>query len=152
VKGQQDDPCGGELDACQGDLLCMSDGTCHPRGGIGAPCDLSRAGTCADGFFCDLSSATCAAPQAASGLCSPREPNDSCAVGLYCDCVEQQGAGWCPEGSVTPPDETYACVARVPNGTACTVDHECQSGNCAFNLKQCAPVGVGEGFVGCVGP
>lgn len=152
VQGVDSDPCEGEHDACAGALLCMSDSMCHPRGGLDAPCDIARAGSCADGFFCDLSSATCALPRPESGLCSPGEPSDSCAVGFYCDCVDQQAEGWCPDGYGTPPSGTYACVAQAANGAACTVDHECESGNCAFNLKQCAPVDVGDGFAGCVGP
>jgi len=120
-------------DSCQSPLLCMSDSSCHPLGGLDEPCSVSPDMTCVAGLFCDRETDLCKEPRAEGETCNPMFPLDACQDGLYCACL----ADGCPSvsGDHDPED---LCALQLENGEYCTTGEECSSAYCSPAEDECA--------------
>ena len=104
------------IDECAGAMVCDGAGACEK--GIGQTCASSgecALGNCVDGVCCNSAcNAACQACSAA-GSCTNipagQDPASECPGSISCN-----GNG--------------ACSSLLPNGTACTINGECQSGAC----------------------
>ena len=91
-------------------------------GKVGAACDPNSF-SCGPESFCNPTSSTagtCTALTKSGGDCS----DTPCADNLYCD------------------EATMKCAALKSNGSACTSDEECSSGDCSSTCIDPAPVPV----------
>jgi MYXO-CTERM domain-containing protein len=125
---------------------------CVARQGNGVACDESAAGNCkvpgchlctsdhcVDGYCCDGACGACGSCSQIKGTCTPKSHGalpDNPGCGEYlCDGAK----GSCPSSCLNaandckPGDSCVGgkCGLTAPNGTACLVAAECDSGNCA---------------------
>ncbi len=122
-------------DACLENLYCLPDQKCHAAGSLGQACDLRDHRTCQSGGYCfdTGSGAKCVAARTAGQTCLRDGFQNMCTSGLYCAVA------------------TNTCVPQVADGTACTSDFACTSGNCPdWGVRVCSSLIVGRGFTGCM--
>jgi MYXO-CTERM domain-containing protein len=117
--------------------------TCNASAGADckvAGCRVCTTNNCVDGYCCNSACGpcgSCAVPQ--PGSCTPKPaqqpPTPSGSCGLY----QCGGAtATCPSSCSTAGDciagnfcVAGACVSKLPKGSACTADSNCQTGQCA---------------------
>lgn len=107
-----------ELGICKtADGLFCNAGTCAPQAQAGGTCSTASWYGCVDGTYCG--SNTCKPLVPAGSSCA--ESSSACDDASYCDFISE------------------ICVARVPDGSACDTNEQCQSSFCDGGT--CAPAG-----------
>jgi hypothetical protein len=124
--GEEGDDClagsmPGPKRACAGDLLCMSDGQCHPVGDVGDACHVRQAESCVEGTFCSRDGAVCAELAGMDEYCNPFLPQP-CTGELGCLCTGVECATTAPSNQL---DTLFICGSRRQLGEECFGEFEC---------------------------
>ena len=109
------------LEVCALDTTAM--GQCRPVPGPGESCDGFVGFECLEGLVCELSSKTCVEPRLGGECGVTGEAQDqACGADLGCD---------------ARTDGTNVCIARIPEGGACTME-SCRAGlHCSTSTRRC---------------
>ncbi len=139
---------------CDGECFAGNDSCPYSVDGVGAYCHAS------DGLFCATDSQTCIALPAIGDDCSSLP----CVTGAYCNadgvCKPRHASGPCidnidqacsSDSYCNAPGITAAgeCVAKKPDGYACTTNEECKNDKC--NLQMICGPGDAATRVTCSG-
>lgn len=132
-------------DDCRGDSFCDA-GECVPQRGDGETCDENAqcsSGSCSDGVCCesacDGACETCSLP-GEEGLClaRPAGTRGSPACGAFvCDGDSRDCPTTCASNADCASDaicDDGECITQKPNGGACSVNEQCQSGICVSGV------------------